>query len=421
MCPRGYRVDSTGTMCIDSDECALDGSCEAGCDNIQGGFQCGCPDGYRRHYYYNQCVDDDECTASAVCGSADCQNTLGSYKCLCPNGYSFNFALLICIQVDDNCLTSPCAFGCNALDDDSVACGCPSGFSRIGSGHCMSTLNPPVGNGGGIGGIGGNTFGGGNGFGSQFGGGPGGQFGGGHGSQFGGGHGGQFGGGPGGQFGGGTGGQFGGGFSHTYSYGTNQFDLGGVPTFPIGPQDPHGDNKNIISTEGCFTCKNGLTGRRRRSVHVPSVINQQLFIPAPVNYTDDQVVLVHANNNTHRIVRRSLEDEFRRQDSIAHRAAKNPIVLKVSLKQTKHRMQLIKLKPALTYLQNNVKYEIVKGNENKVFDMKSRHGTTSLHFHRRLHRPETFDLEISGHPLDYNNLEDTNNDLDVNIRIIVTH
>lgn len=33
MCPRGYQVDPSGTMCIDSDDC-LDGSCDVGCEVI---------------------------------------------------------------------------------------------------------------------------------------------------------------------------------------------------------------------------------------------------------------------------------------------------------------------------------------------------------------------------------------------------
>ncbi|KAK8737315.1 hypothetical protein OTU49_004436 [Cherax quadricarinatus] len=468
MCPRGYRLDPSGTMCIDSDECTVDGSCESGCENLQGAFLCGCPDGYRRHPYYNQCVDEDECSQSTQCGSADCQNTLGSYKCICPSGYSFNFALFVCIQVDDSCISSPCAFGCNALGDDAVACGCPSGFSRIGSGHCMSTLNPPVGSGGytgtfSVGGYGassglpgvfggppGSFVGGQPGPGGFVGGQPGpggfvgqtapGTFGGGQTGPggFGGGQTGPggFGGGPGrypgggGLYGGATGtGGYGTGSTFvsgsSYSYGTSQYDLGGVPTFPIGQQDPHGGTENIISTEGCFSCKfngqSGQTGRRRRSVTSPPV-NLLGLVPAPVNFTDSEVVVVLRNNYTHRVVRRSLQEEFKRQDSISLKAAKNPVILKVSLDQTKHRMRLLKLKPAITYLQNNVKYEIVKGNENEVFEMRSHHGTTSLHFRRRLRQPATYDIEITGRPIDYSNIsEQAHSDLDINLRIIVTH
>lgn len=69
-----------------------------------------------------------------------------------------------------------------------------------------------------------------------------------------------------------------------------------------------------------------------------------------------------------------------------------------------------------------MKYEISQGNENNVFEMRAHHGTASLHFRHRLHHPATFDVEITGRPLDYSNISDeAHSDLDVNLRIIVTH
>lgn len=74
-------------------------------------------------------------------------------------------------------------------------------------------------------------------------------------------------------------------------------------------------------------------------------------------------------------------------------------------------------------LQNNVKYEIAQGNDDGVFEMRSHHhGTASLHFKHHLHQPATYDIEIVGRPLDYSNLNDgAHSDLDMNLRIIVTH
>ena len=51
-------------------------------------------------------------------------------------------------------------------------------------------------------------------------------------------------------------------------------------------------------------------------------------------------------------------------------------------------------------------------------------GVTSLHFKHRLHKPQTFDLEISGKPLDYSKLDSlpmAQDELDLNLRIIVSH
>ncbi|KAK7080991.1 hypothetical protein SK128_028352 [Halocaridina rubra] len=387
------------------------------------------------------------------------EEVLAKFEALDPNIVSL-------FQVDDSCIDSPCAYGCNALGDDAVACGCPSGFSRIGSGHCMSTLNPPVGSGGfgGGGRFGGSTGGGFGGTGVGFGG-AGGRFGGnggglgGVGSEFGGAGGGfgdtgGFGGTGNGGFGaggsgfgrgfgaagiggangglgtsngfGGTGVGRGTSFSGSYgTYGTGQYDLGGVPTYPIVHQDQHTESDSIISTEGCFSCKfNGQHSpvRRRRSVHPSSASNSHVLMPAADNFSDDEIIKIHINNTTHRIMRRSLQMEFRREESISMKTAKNPILLRVSLEQTKHRKRILKLKPAIIYLQNNFDYKILHGNEDKTFAMRTHHGTATLHFQKRLHKPATFDLEVIGRPLDYSNLSDqAQNDLDINLRIIVTH
>lgn len=45
VCPRGFRVDSTGTYCTDQDECLDDTKCDANCQNLVGGYRCRCPDG----------------------------------------------------------------------------------------------------------------------------------------------------------------------------------------------------------------------------------------------------------------------------------------------------------------------------------------------------------------------------------------
>lgn len=64
----------------------------------------------------------------------------------------------------------------------------------------------------------------------------------------------------------------------------------------------------------------------------------------------------------------------------------------------------------------------MSGNENNMFEMRSHRGTASLHFRHRLRHPATYDVEITGRPLDYSNISDqAHSDLDINLRIIVTH
>lgn len=142
-CPYGFRLDTTGTFCVDKDECLDDSKCPEGCQNRIGGYRCGCPDGYTLHYYYkNQCVDENECDRQPCGGDGNCFNTLGSYRCGCPDGYQFDHKLSVCIQVSAGCANAPCAFGCTTVGTAGFSCGCPHGYQRIGQGHCLATVTP---------------------------------------------------------------------------------------------------------------------------------------------------------------------------------------------------------------------------------------------------------------------------------------
>lgn len=56
ICPRGYKTDSTGTRCIDIDECDDDERCQQGCQNVPGSFRCQCADGYVLHSGWKTCI-----------------------------------------------------------------------------------------------------------------------------------------------------------------------------------------------------------------------------------------------------------------------------------------------------------------------------------------------------------------------------
>lgn len=140
VCPRGYKRDSTGTKCIDQDECQ-DGKCEGDCENVPGSFKCICVPGFTEHF--GSCVDDNECVENYVCGLAVCINTQGSYDCQCGGGLSFDLSSLGC--VDQNaCGGNPCLFGCSPTGGGfGFTCGCPPGYVPVGQGHCMAS-NPSV-------------------------------------------------------------------------------------------------------------------------------------------------------------------------------------------------------------------------------------------------------------------------------------
>ncbi|CAH0559244.1 unnamed protein product [Brassicogethes aeneus] len=153
ICPRGFKLDSSGTYCLDADECLDDTKCSEGCQNLVGGYKCGCPDGYVLHPYINQCVDDNECANSPCGGTGNCVNTPGSYRCGCANGFQFDNRINLCIQSSMGCQGAPCAFGCNPLGNAGFSCGCPAGYQSIAQGHCISTITPSSGYGEDIGNV----------------------------------------------------------------------------------------------------------------------------------------------------------------------------------------------------------------------------------------------------------------------------
>lgn len=75
------------------------------------------------------------------------------------------------------------------------------------------------------------------------------------------------------------------------------------------------------------------------------------------------------------------------------------INLKVPLGLTRHRKRIIRLQPALNYLQNNLVYSIAKGNDDSLFKITTKNGVTSLHFSHRIKHPGIFNLEIVGNPI----------------------
>ena len=146
VCPRGYKLDESGTFCIDKNEC-LDDKCGSNseCKNLQGSYKCGCPEGFVLNVIFNECVDTNECSSSAgkgPCGDAQCQNSFGSFTCLCPQGYDYDKGSRICVQSSRGrgCASgSSCAFGCSQYGFQG--CNCPPGHRKVGSSsssHCMS-------------------------------------------------------------------------------------------------------------------------------------------------------------------------------------------------------------------------------------------------------------------------------------------
>lgn len=71
-------------------------------------------------------------------------------------------------------------------------------------------------------------------------------------------------------------------------------------------------------------------------------------------------------------------------------------LLNISLRQTRHRMRIIKLQPAVK--GEEVEYKIARGNKNNQFEIVKEHGIWALHFRSRLKKPGQFRLVIHGRP-----------------------
>jgi len=75
------------------------------------------------------------------------------------------------------------------------------------------------------------------------------------------------------------------------------------------------------------------------------------------------------------------------------------LLIKIKLSQARQKTKIIRLQPALKYLQHNVHYSIVSGNESGRFLLLTRADITSLHFVHRQQRAGQYDLLLTGAPI----------------------
>nr|CAD7591987.1 unnamed protein product [Timema genevievae] len=312
--------------------------------------------------------------------------------------------IAIPVYISSGCSGSPCAFGCSALGGNGFSCGCPSGYQRIGQGHCLSTINPLA-----------------NGFGAT---------------------------------GGGE-------------------DIGNVPTYPIDTPDHYQvPEDKLISTEGCFTCK--INGRHKRSTrenqsNTGSLASQWQKVIGPMSTaikSNNSLLENIMSTKRHSFLAKSLgtpaelshqvhKSSTSKKRKVRHHHEDQQIILRVSLNQTKHRLRIIKLQPAIKFFdanaaalvplvgggstdvtsparhsaapakspRNDFEYIISIGNTRGQFEMVKKHGVWALHFRRRLKHTGIFDLEIDSRPIGHNNTisnDSWEKPLSLRVRIIVT-
>ncbi|KAF6210291.1 hypothetical protein GE061_013395 [Apolygus lucorum] len=129
-CPRGFQLSADGIKCLDVDEC-LTGMhiCQGKCKNTHGSYECTCDKGYTQEG--DSCLDIDECEEDkSLCPRPGrCINTMGSFKCLCPRGYTLHKSGKYCKDNDECSDDSKCEHGCQNILG-SYRCGCPDGYLK---------------------------------------------------------------------------------------------------------------------------------------------------------------------------------------------------------------------------------------------------------------------------------------------------
>ncbi|CAK8693060.1 unnamed protein product [Clavelina lepadiformis] len=337
-CPHGFVQE--GSACVDKNECMeMAGICgpRGICRNEPGGYRCECPRGYRRDSGGKYCIDVDECGgARSSCGGG-CQNVPGSFRCFCGRGYRSNLYGRGCQDVDE-CVHNPCGLGQGCTNTvGSFQCGCSRGLAKT-SGGCGDVDECQMG-GGSCNFRCQNTYGG---FSCSC---PRGFF------------------------------RIGSGHCMRGSGGFQQ-RIPHYPMFPgYGGMSPCGV-PNGPPCGGGGGMGGGMGMQQPRAMPLPS--------------RDTVCYNCMPGGDVRRRQRRSADDEtegrfieIRDHEGMARLNTSYPIEIFMSNQNLNHHTELLDLRPSLKQLRNNAHYEIVTGNEEKLFKMKHEDDISVLHFTKR--------------------------------------
>ncbi|XP_026325907.1 fibrillin-2-like isoform X2 [Hyposmocoma kahamanoa] len=366
LCRPGYEVDEDGANCRDIDECIRGThTCQQTCRNTEGSYECSCEDGYEKRG--DACVDVNECHEEGICPTpGKCVNLLGSYRCVCPRGFRLDVTGGRCVdrdECDDGRCQSPCRNYAGGY-----RCECPDGTVRgsggicapvdaCGTSPCGSSPCFPVGGAYRCGCPGGYGWDAGHGVCLQLAGGCatasclfgcsalGDSY----------------------QCGCPAGYQLvGAGHCLTALDGAlPPDDIGGAPVFPVRDQYKIGGENELISNEGCFSCK--VNGRRRRA---------------------SEEGIVYANGTT--LVRRRRRRSRRRRSVLEPEA--ELIVVTATPKQTWGRAPLLRLVPAEDKARAH--YRIAYGDPDSDFILNKRDGAWALRMRKHIKSKASYERQL---------------------------
>ncbi|KAL4717067.1 hypothetical protein ACJJTC_016954, partial [Scirpophaga incertulas] len=310
-------------------ECHEEGICGSPgkCVNLLGSYRCVCPRGFRLDVAGARCVDRDECGDGRCRGA--CRNYAGSYRCDCPpgtthapDGSCVGSGLGGVGEAGDACSGAPCGAARCLPAGDAYRCGCPAGYGwDAAHAVCLQVLHHPCeGEGGGwsCGCPAGYRL-------------------------VGAGH-----------------------CLSALDAALPAGDIGDAPVFPLTDQyRVGGAGADLISTEGCFSCK--VNGRHRRT---------------------PEEGIVFANGTT--VVRKRRRRSRRRRTLLE--PASELVVVRAAAPQTWGRAPLLRLLPAEARARAH--YRLAYGDHDRSFVLSKRDGAWALRLRKHLARRAVFERQL---------------------------
>ncbi|KAI0228760.1 hypothetical protein LSAT2_020792 [Lamellibrachia satsuma] len=136
VCCGGYEENDG--ICEDIDECETEqNTCDVGCHNTNGGFQCYCLNGYQL------AADGHTCNADQTCNNRcdhQCALVRGTYRCTCRSHYVLGEDETTCYPMTTCSVWNDCEQVCNDTEK-GFECSCHIGYRLNLNGYTCNDIN----------------------------------------------------------------------------------------------------------------------------------------------------------------------------------------------------------------------------------------------------------------------------------------